>query len=219
MRTMLPPNLTRHYYETRRLMAEGGGNETIPWYRLTSEQKETVEWDVEILRRAILRAEEEQDLVANFNGSTPEKPQAAADTTTAADDCSCPGCSAVAAVIELIRQGYARVEGSTPDARRATRGPVLFAGIPVDVRPDPLSSEESAYLEKAAREAVESWVAAGKPLEATTGPAGGVVGTFEFTQLSVETLDALMGFPEHRFAFDARRWDSQARLYPMGRRV
>ena len=60
---MLPPNLIGHYYEVRRTLAEGEGKETTPWYRLTAEEKAAVGMDVEILRRAILSAEEEQDLV------------------------------------------------------------------------------------------------------------------------------------------------------------
>ncbi|MFE7941968.1 hypothetical protein ACFU46_32115 [Streptomyces griseoincarnatus] len=52
-RTMLPPRLTRHLYETRRLLAEGEGRQMPPWYRLTPEQRADAEMDMEVFRRAI----------------------------------------------------------------------------------------------------------------------------------------------------------------------
>lgn len=82
MRTMLPPNLTRNHYEVKRLVAEGEGRELPHWYQLTDEQKQAEELEVGLFRRAILRAEEEQDLVSNFSASLAEQPPAAPRPST-----------------------------------------------------------------------------------------------------------------------------------------
>jgi hypothetical protein len=49
---MLPPNLTRNYYEVKRLIAEGEGRELPHWYQLTAEQQKAEDLDVELFRRA-----------------------------------------------------------------------------------------------------------------------------------------------------------------------
>ncbi|MFH8419364.1 hypothetical protein [Streptomyces collinus] len=38
-RTMLPPNLTRNYYEVKRLIAEGEDRAPPHWYQLTAKQQ------------------------------------------------------------------------------------------------------------------------------------------------------------------------------------
>ena len=96
---MLPPHLTRHLYETRRLLAADEGRPMPPWYRLTPEQRTDAEMDMEVFRRAILSAEEEQDLVTAYNASA-GAPQ---ETAPPLENCSCPGCSTVAALLELLK--------------------------------------------------------------------------------------------------------------------
>lgn len=163
MRAMLPPNLTRNYYEVKRLVAEGEGRELPHWHQLTGEQKRTEELDVELFRRAVLRAEEEQDLVAKFNAPPVEEPPATPTATTeaaaAGGDCGCPGCSTVRALVELIRQAK-RLEAALDwDAHGSGQGDTVDAFEFVF-----LSSGECTALEKRAREALDQWVAAGKPL-------------------------------------------------------
>ncbi|MFK0159036.1 hypothetical protein ACIQVK_44080 [Streptomyces sp. NPDC090493] len=162
-RTMLPPNLTRNHYEVRRLIAEGEGRELPHWYQLTAEQKLAEEREVEVFRRAILRAEEEQDLVANFNAPPAKETPAAAETTTsAAAPCDCPGCSTVRALSELIRQAK-RLEATLGwDGDSNGQGTTVYAFKPVS-----LTAQERADLERRAKEAIAQWVAKGKPLKMT----------------------------------------------------
>ncbi|MFB6700230.1 hypothetical protein [Streptomyces rubiginosohelvolus] len=79
---MLPPHLTRHYWETRRthLQSVGApaGFPTTPWFQLTPTERLVAEQEMELFRQAIRAAEEEQDLLKAL---TPQK--AAADTNTA----------------------------------------------------------------------------------------------------------------------------------------
>jgi len=161
---MLPPNLTRHLYETRRLIAESEGRDLPPWFRLTADERAAIERDMEVFRRAILRAEEEQDIVAAYNASTAEQPQPAGGSTAPTGrNCDCPGCSTIAALIELIRQAK-RLEatlGWNADSR--SKGSSVFA-----FTAPALSDDELARVKKAAREAIDRWVTAGKPLEETT---------------------------------------------------
>ena len=183
---MLPPNLTRHYYETLRAIAESDGLKTAPWYRLTAEQKTAVENDLEIFRRAILRAEDEQDLVASVNASataaeTPEPaPEPVAPTLK---DCGCPGCAAVAALLEFIKQAE-RLEDSLSKGNASAAG--LKAG--------PLTAEQRADLEKATREAINDWVAKGRPLVDLTAAGSWI-------PMSRLDLDVLGPSP-----FDLMRW-------------
>lgn len=122
-RTTLPPGLARHYYETQRLIAQGEGKELPPWYRLTVEQRLAVEQDLEIFRQAILRAEEEQALIASCNTSTAQPPQttkqptsAAAGDSTSAENCRCSGCTVVAA--KPSRSEVLRASRSRPGPTR-----------------------------------------------------------------------------------------------------
>jgi hypothetical protein len=185
LRTMLPPNLTRNYYEVKRLVAERDGKELPHWYQLTTEQKQAEELDVEMFRRAILRAEEEQDLVANFNAPAAEQPTIAAEpTAAAAEPCDCPGCSTRLALAELIKQAK-RLEATLGwDADSRGRGAIVYAFQP------PLTAEQLADVEKRAREATSQWVSAGRPLKMT--------GSIPASRL------ALDGFGLSRF--DRQRW-------------
>ncbi|MGW4087057.1 hypothetical protein ACWEGS_28895 [Streptomyces sp. NPDC004822] len=163
-RTMLPPNLTRNHYEVRRLIAEGEGRELPHWYQLTAEQKLAEEREVELFRRAILRAEEEQDLVASFNAPAAQQVPAAESTEASAPavDCECPGCSTVRALAELIRQAQ-RLETTLGwDVNSIGQGAVVYAFKPVSLTP-----QERADLEKRTKEALAQWVAKGKPLKMT----------------------------------------------------
>lgn len=82
---MLPPNLTRHYWEARRTylstMGQSTGFPTTPWFQLTQTERLVAEKEVELLRQAIRTAEEEQDLVAAL---TPRS-AAPADSAPAAE--------------------------------------------------------------------------------------------------------------------------------------
>jgi hypothetical protein len=182
---MLPPNLTRNYYEVKRLIAGGDGRELPHWYQLTAEQKQAEELDVEMFRRAILRAEEEQELVASFNAPAAEQPTTAAEpAASAAEPCDCPGCSMRLALAELIKQAE-RLETTLGwDVDSRGRGAIVYAFQP------PLTAEQLADLEKRAREATAEWVAAGKPLKMT--------GSIPASRLGWE------GFGLSRF--DRQRW-------------
>ncbi|MFM9629813.1 MULTISPECIES: hypothetical protein [Streptomyces] len=167
MRTMLPPNLTRNHYEVKRFIAEADGRELPHWYQLTAEQKQAAERDVELFRRAIFRAEEEQDLVASFNAPAAdpppaaETPQAAAESTAVLENCGCPGCSTVRTLVDLIRQ-VKRLEAALGwDVDSNGNGAAVYGFKPVS-----LTAEQRADLEKRAKEAIAAWVAAGKPLKA-----------------------------------------------------
>ncbi|MGY1502963.1 hypothetical protein ACW4TU_41415 [Streptomyces sp. QTS52] len=163
-RTMLPPNLTRHLYETRRLIAESGGRELPPWFRLTADERAAIEGDMEVFRRAISRAEEEQDIITAYNASAAEQPQPTGESTApTAGRCECPDCSTVAALIELIRQAR-RIEATLGwDTDSSGKGSSVFA-----FTSPALSAEDLARARKAAREAIDKWVAAGKPFEEIT---------------------------------------------------
>jgi crotonobetainyl-CoA:carnitine CoA-transferase CaiB-like acyl-CoA transferase len=150
---MLPPNLTRNYYEVKRLIAEGEGRELPHWYQLTAEQQRAEDLDVELFRRAILRSEEEQDLVAKFNAPAAQEAPAAEAAEPAAD-CGCPGCSTVRALAELMRQAK-RLEVTLGwDGDRNGQGATVYA-----FKPMPLTAEEHADLRKRTAEAIAQWVA------------------------------------------------------------
>lgn len=156
---MLPPNLTRNYYEVKRLIAEGDGRQLPHWYQLTSEQKRSEELNVELFRRAILRAEEEQDLVASFNApAAQQQPAATESAAPATEPCDCPGCSLVPALAELIKQAK-RLETILGWDADGSGNSTVYAFKPVSLTP-----EQRADLEKRAKEAIARWVAAGKPL-------------------------------------------------------
>ncbi|MFJ2225600.1 hypothetical protein ACIOFY_36860 [Streptomyces anulatus] len=82
---MLPPNLTRHYWEARRAylstVGQADGFPMTPWFQLTPTERLVAEKEVELLRQAIRTAEEEQDLVAALTPRT----AAPADSAPAAE--------------------------------------------------------------------------------------------------------------------------------------
>ncbi|MEU1273480.1 hypothetical protein [Streptomyces sp. NPDC005799] len=162
-RTTLPPNLTRHFYETRRRFLESAGQESTPWFRLTASERTVVESEMELFRQAIRAAEEEQDLLAKFNAPAAETAAAAGDAAT--ESCACPGCSAVAALLELLARMRKGFEAAVPQDTKVTMGPFTVRVVPLDIRPAPPSDEERARLQKAAEDAIAQWVAAGKPLK------------------------------------------------------
>ncbi len=167
---MLPPHLTRHLYETRRLIAEGEGRQMPPWYRLTPEQRADAEMDMEVFRRAILSAEEEQDLVTAYNSSTSE-PQ---ETAPPLENCSCPGCSTVAALLELLKC-LRRLEDSPRAQVAANVFPFNLSEVTATGPGRTPSAEDIASVRTRVQKGLEEWVAAGKPLKEvglTSGPAG-----------------------------------------------
>ncbi|MFE4580161.1 hypothetical protein [Streptomyces chartreusis] len=169
-RTMLPPNLTRNYYEVKRLVAEADGKELPHWYQLTDEQKQAEELTVELFRRAILRAEEEQDLVASFNAPPAREPQATDEPTAAPENCECPGCSTVRALTQLIRQAK-QLEATLGWASDGSgQGTTVLA-----FKPPTFITAQQADLQTWTNEIVEQWVAAGKPIRMSGWiPAAGV---------------------------------------------
>lgn len=145
---MLPPHLTRHLYETRRLHAADQGQQMPPWYRLTPEQRAEAEMDMEVFRRAISAAEEEQDIVTAYNSST-SKPE---ETAPPLQNCGCPGCATVAAVVELLKC-LRRLENATRPQAAAnvfpfnlsevtTAGPGRSSGY----RPTPFDLERLSFI-------------------------------------------------------------------------
>ncbi|MFG2408808.1 hypothetical protein ACGFR8_31580 [Streptomyces brevispora] len=162
---MLPPNLTRHFWEARRAFLRNAGKEVEPWFQLTPANRAVAESEVELFRQAIRAAEEEQDLLATLDAPVPpaEPAEPAEDSAAASDDCDCPGCSSVAAFLALL--------GRKSDYRLATPSSPLKI-VPFGLLPmfgptrDPLSAQEMTRIEEAARAAVESWVARGKPVRA-----------------------------------------------------
>jgi hypothetical protein len=169
-RTMLPPNLTRHFYETRRRFLESAGQESTPWFQLSTADRVVIESEMELFRQAIRAAEEEQDLLASLNAATTEpvaETAAAGDSLT--EDCDCPGCSAVAALLELLARTRKGFEAALP--QEAAAAPGTFRIIPLTVRP--LSDAERARLQKAAEDAIAQWVAAGKPIKVYNDQAPG----------------------------------------------
>ncbi|MFD9190362.1 hypothetical protein ACFWCA_19290 [Streptomyces phaeochromogenes] len=165
MRTLLPPNLTRNHYEVKRLIAEGEGRQLPHWYQLTGEQKRAEELEVELFRRAIFRAEEEQDLVSNFNAPAAE---------SAAAPCDCPGCSTRRATTQLFgraQQDAKRAASLGWDVGSDGDGAHVYAFT--FAAPTAKEAEEYAAREKQAREAVQAWLASGKPVRplAEFGPA------------------------------------------------
>lgn len=197
MRTMLPPNLTRHFWETRRAFLRSAGTEVEPWFQLTPAGRAVAESEVELLRQAIRAAEEEQDLLATLDTPIPSA-AAAEPAQDAEDDCDCPGCSAVAAFLRLLAGGRKpadRTEAASPPLKAVPYG-LLALLQPVR---DPLSAQEMAYIENAARDAVDSWLAAGKPVEAAVRPepATWTVGPF-----APSTLNRLRWPSEEEFITD-----------------
>ncbi|SEE82345.1 hypothetical protein SAMN05216483_6661 [Streptomyces sp. 2131.1] len=154
-RTLLPPNLTRNHYEVKRLIAEGEGRALPHWYQLTAEQQKAEDLEVERFRRAILRSEEEQDLVASFNAPAAEQPTG--EQPTAADEaapCDCPGCSTLRALSELTRQVKRLKLTLGWDGDSSGQGATVYAFKPV-----PLTAEERAALQKRIAANLAQWAA------------------------------------------------------------
>lgn len=134
-RTMLPPNLTRHFYETRRAFLRSAGQESTPWFQLSPMDRAVVESEMEIFRQAIRSAEEEQDLIASLDAtraaaatdeSAEEPEQDASADETAREDC-CLECAAVAAVLTLIGELGGNLDSTAPGI------PVTFDTRPISV--------------------------------------------------------------------------------------
>lgn len=196
-RTMLPPNLTRHYWEAYRTRMAAAGVETEQWFQLDLTMRAVLESEVEMLREAIRSAEEEQDLIAAVttpapaeNGTPASEQSAAADSTP--ENCPCPGCSAVAAYLRLTGVPAERLEESLGwQVLESGQGSSVIAFRAVPLEDSALSPEERARIRKAAEKAINQWVADGRPLEVlsrdselpqwTLGmdPPGGAPITFE----------------------------------------
>ncbi|MFD7505443.1 hypothetical protein [Streptomyces sp. NPDC059850] len=205
-RTMLPPNLTRHFYETRRAFLQSAGQDSTPWFQLSPVERAVVESEMEIFRQSIRRAEEEQDLLATLDvtRTAPVDEPAAEETpepataAQASKPCDCPGCSAVAAILKLIRAPAERLEttlGWEADGSGKGAPAVAFRILPLGTKSldTPLSNEEKARVEKAAREAIDRWRAQGKPLDGVTA-VGEPTGSWSFGTQPI-SLDALFREP------------------------
>ncbi|MET9776206.1 hypothetical protein ABZ023_18430 [Streptomyces sp. NPDC006367] len=158
VRTMLPPNLTRHFYETRRALLQSVGQEATPWFLLPPQERSVVESEMEIFRQAIRRAEEEQDLLASLDttraaaaagervteyaeakqGPTeqPAVPEAAEPTETPAaaerlvQDCGCPDCALFSLISQLVEK-FQELEASSKDrSSNGTAGTVFQPILP-----------------------------------------------------------------------------------------
>ncbi|MFF7169713.1 hypothetical protein [Streptomyces pseudovenezuelae] len=142
---MLPPNLTRHFYETRRtFLKEATGQESTPWFQLSALERSVTESEMEIFRQAIRAAEEEQDLLTSLD-KTAEASRAATVGTAAAEDdrsalenCGCPGCSAVAALLALLEQMGKTLDESSPNSSDLPDLPE-FLSIPLTLDSRPIS--------------------------------------------------------------------------------
>ncbi|MFI9078748.1 hypothetical protein ACIGW8_20105 [Streptomyces sioyaensis] len=200
-RTTLPPNLTRHFYETRRAFLQSAGQDTTPWFQLSPVERTVVESEMEIFRQAIRRAEEEQDLLSSLDATRaaaaepavedPEEPAAAED---APEDCACPGCSAVAAFLKLIGAPTERLETTlgrdlSSDGKGVTA--VSFRTVPLDTRPwaVPVSEEEKTRLQEAAKDKVTTFLmTAGVDLDVLDGTAPNGPFTFDARPISIDAL-------------------------------
>ncbi|MER6109318.1 hypothetical protein [Streptomyces hirsutus] len=229
-RTMLPPHLTRHFYETRRTFLKNATDQdSTPWYQLTSAERAVVESEMELFRQAIRAAEEEQDLLASLDATRAaavnetalqEAPEPAA-AEDAPEDCPCPGCSAVAAFLTLMermgRKLEATVRPPAPNSFPFGISEATTAGPGREATP-----EEMAYAEKAVRDVIDQWVAAGKPLQPTDRamPAGGVVWSFALTPGNgIKDLKLVDGKPTQD-TFDALHQElRRSRMRPFSPRV
>ncbi|MFJ4880151.1 hypothetical protein ACIP93_33755 [Streptomyces sp. NPDC088745] len=207
-RTMLPPNLTRHLHETRRLLAEADGRELPAWYRLTPAERATAEMDMEVFRRAILRAEEEQDLVAAYNAGADVDPAPATADSRTVENCPCAGCSTVAAVLELLKQAR-RLEDRLQPRREPNPDSLADATASGPGRgPTPQEPDETARARKLAQDAVARWMAGSRPSGPLTAPTEPheAVWTFQTTPVTAVNLYRAMDESAQRWQ-DALRWD------------
>ncbi|MFM9647794.1 hypothetical protein ACKI1S_16800 [Streptomyces galilaeus] len=207
-RTMLPPNLTRHFYETRRtFLKTATGQESTPWFQLTPAERAVVEAEMEIFRQAIRAAEEEQDLLISLNKTAEASRPTAEDTAAAADDagdCACPGCLAVATLLALLEHVGKRLDASPRNSERGDL--VALRTISLDTRPRgvPLSEEEKArLLQEAINDKIGAFLTAGIDPYVFAGsePRGSWI--FDSRPISVD-LDSLM---RPRSAFDDIRME------------
>ncbi|MFF4057676.1 hypothetical protein ACFYZ0_18205 [Streptomyces sp. NPDC001708] len=198
-RTMLPPNLTRHFYETRRAFLQSAGQDSTPWFQLSPLERSVVESELEIFRQSIRRAEEEQDLLASLDATrvaAAEEP--AADETSepaaadegAEEEC-CLGCAAVAAVLALIERTSQPPKPSA-ETPVTNRFPFSVAEVtaPLDTHPwgVPLSEEEKARV-KAVEGKLPAWLlTASIDLDVLDGTAPRIPVTFDPQPISVERL-------------------------------
>ncbi|MDH6449612.1 hypothetical protein M2155_002020 [Streptomyces sp. SAI-119] len=200
-RTMLPPNMTRHFYETRRAFLQSAGQDSTPWFQLSPLERGVVESEMEIFRQSIRRAEEEQDLLASLDATRAaavEEPAAeetsepAAADEDAEEEC-CLGCAAVAAVLALLEGMMSQNPKPSAEAPVTNRFPFSVAEvttIPLDTRPwgVPLSEEEKARV-KAAEGKLPAWLmTAGIDLDVLDGTAPRIPVTLDARPISVERL-------------------------------
>ncbi|WP_411147423.1 hypothetical protein [Streptomyces sp. A30] len=200
-RTMLPPNLTRHFYETRRAFLKSAGQDSTPWFQLSPLERGVVESEMEIFRQSIRRAEEEQDLLASLDATraaavdepaAEEAPEPAAADEDAEEEC-CLGCSAVAAVLALIQATDGKPE-STAETPSRNYFPFNIAEVtnaPLDTRPwgVPLSEDEKARLQAAPKGNMPAWLmTAGIDLDVLDGTVPGLPLTFDSRPISVGRL-------------------------------
>lgn len=204
MRTTLPRNLTRHFYETRRAFLQSAGQESTPWFQLSPLERSVVESEMEIFRQAIRRAEEEQDMLASLDATTAaaavDEPAAEEPANTSAADaqspeeCDCPGCSAVAALLKLIGMvervdRTVGVDFGDSDGQGVTA--LTFTAVPLDTSRwgVPLTEEEKTRLRNAMRNGgTPRLVTAGIDLDILDGTAPGGPLTFDSAPLSVDAL-------------------------------
>jgi hypothetical protein len=209
-RTMLPPNLTRHYYETRRQAAiVEAGQETIPWFRLTEEQRSAVEEDVEAFRRAIRRAEEEQDLVAQYN-APPAAETTAAEDSPSTEPCGCMGCTLRATFTELLKEAYKPLGMTVSEPVGGPLEPFAVNVIPLDTRRwgVPLTRDEEARLAAATDDAFGklTLITAGIDFAILTGPAP--KGPTTFGPAQPKPKDATL---RERAEAVIRQWEAEGR--------
>lgn len=111
-RTMLPPNLTRHYYEAKRQALAAQGLATAPWHQLTEQRRAELEDQMRVFRHAVRLAEQEQDLIAALNAepapqaAAAEEIPAAEEATTGPDGCGCCTCAKRAEFVKLLKEAY-----------------------------------------------------------------------------------------------------------------
>lgn len=211
MRTMLPPNLTRNHYEVKRLVAEGEGRELPHWYQLTDEQKQAEELEVGLFRRAILRAEEEQDLVSNFSASLAEQPPAAAppvdETGSEATPCDCRRCTVRATFSKLLKEAYEPFGMTVSEPVSGPLGPFEVNVVPLDTRRwgVPLTAEEVERLQRATDDAFGklTLITAGIDFAVLTGPAPQEPITFEPKSRNANARDAVEAV--------VRQWEAAGR--------
>jgi hypothetical protein len=185
---MLPPNLTRHYYEARRERAATvEGWQMAPWYRLTAQQRTELEEQMEVFRRAIRLAEYEQDQIVGLNTALRSDTPASEDvpgpekTATVSESCDCTGCTIRAAFTKLLNEVYEPL-GMTVEPTSSPLGPFEVNVVPLDTRRwgVPLTQEELDRLAAATEDAFGklTLITAGIDYAVLTSP-GKIPSTFQ----------------------------------------